>query len=250
VIANHPNGPWDVEAIEKEWQRMLANPTGLARPLVVLSGWRSPAISGRSLAARLRRLTGADPEMVLPVSFWIHGDFDSMVATVIRRVERRWPAAAHSGRTTSIELDVVGISMGGLIARAAAAPAAARRYGLRLAISTLYTLGTPHRGAKLANVIALDSAARCMRPGSPWLQRLDEAYECADYRTVAYARLNDHWVGAGNCAPWGEDPIWFPGPIFGSHELITLDKRILTDLARRLRGEDPIAHPIGPPPHD
>lgn len=247
MIAPDPTQPWNPLGIEREWERMLSAPTGLKRPLVVLSGWRSPAISGRLVASRLRRLTGAPRDMILPIAFWTQADFDRMVASALRCVQARWPDA---GARSTPEIDVVGVSMGGLIARAAAAPAASRRHGSRLAISTLYTLGTPHRGAKLAQIIALDGAAKCMRPGSPWLARLDEALECAEYRIVPYARLNDLWVGARNSAPWGQDPIWFPGPRLGSHELITQDRRILIDIARRLRGEEPLAHPTGPPPQD
>jgi pimeloyl-ACP methyl ester carboxylesterase len=149
VIAPEPTSSraWSPQEIEREWRRLRATPAGLSRPLVVFSGWRSPMIAGRTLAAKLRRLTGADSDMVLPVAFWTHWDFEAMIARALERIGRRWPTGREGSGGSTLEVDVVGVSMGGLVARAAATPAASRRFGARLAIATLYTLGTPHRGA-------------------------------------------------------------------------------------------------------
>lgn len=247
MIATDPNHPLHPASIDREWRRLLDHPVGLRRPLVVFSGWRAPAWAAMNTAERLRRLTGAPRDMVLPVHFTFHNRFDSMLRCAIERVDAAWPTErAHS----TVEIDVVGVSMGGLIARAAAAPATARHVGRRLAIANLYTISTPHRGARLARYIAPDAPARDMRPGSPWLARLDEALLCCEYNLVCYTLLNDLWVGATNTAPPGHHPIWFPGGLFGNHILVTLDRRILIDIARRLRGEEPAAVPNGPPPHD
>jgi pimeloyl-ACP methyl ester carboxylesterase len=246
VIATDPNHPLHPANIDREWRRLLDNPVGLQRPLVVFSGWRAPWWAAWNTAERLRRLTGGARDMVLPVPFTFHNSVDAMVRTAIDRVAEAWPT---DGRTT-VEVDVVGVSMGGLIARAAAAPAAARHHGRRLAIANLFTVSTPHRGAKLARYIAPDTPAREMRTGSAWLARLDEALPCCEYNLVCYTLLNDLWVGARNTAPEGHCPIWFPGRLFGNHILVTLDRRIFIDIARRLRGEPPAACPNGPPPHD
>jgi hypothetical protein len=163
-------------------------------------------------------------------------------------------------------VDVVAVSMGGLVARTAWAEPTevGRNLGVRLNIKTLYTLGTPHRGAKIARWIHIDDAARQMIPGSDFLATMAQASpgigldgeaagadsgggEGGSYTIVPYATLRDSWVGAGNSAPEGQEPIWVPGRILLSHQLITLDRRILADLGRRLRGEAPLAGPSVPP---
>jgi pimeloyl-ACP methyl ester carboxylesterase len=194
------------------------------------------------LARRLRTLTGAGDGEVLPVSYPLCWNVDSAVQRVVERVTDRLGGGAA-------DVDVVAVSMGGLIARAAAAPATARRVGNRLHIARLFTLATPHRGARLSRWIAPDSSARAMRPGSDFLRWLDEAYGCAEYRLICYTRLGDTWVGATNTAPAGVTPIWFPRTI-GSHIYISQDPRITLDIARRLRAEEPLFEPAAPPPHD
>jgi len=88
-----------------------------------------------------------------------------------------------------------------------------------------------------------------MRPGSPFLVRLDERLPDADYEMICYARLRDWWVGARNAAPPGEHPIWVrASPFTMSHLLITRDGRILDDVCRRLIGEEPsLGAPSEPP---
>jgi hypothetical protein len=135
--------------------------------------------------------------------------------------------------------------MGGLIARAAAIPAAGRK---RVRIARLFTLGTPHRGARLAPYIPLDPLVRNMRPGSDLLKRLDG--HRPDYELRCYARLRDSWVGARNAAPAGTQPLWKPGPLIMSHQTISTDSLIRADIARCLRNEAPFAVQGSPSPRD
>lgn len=148
--------------------------------------------------------------------------------------------------------------MGGLVARLAAlAPEAREPFGIptelpRLNIARLFTLATPHRGASLAGIVALDAAARDMKPGSPFLRDLDAAEpDPRLYEMVCYARLRDAWVGATNTAPPGTNPIWVPTPARNlAHLTVSRDRRILLDIARRLRGEPPLALEPSPPPRN
>ena len=103
------------------------------------------------------------------------------------------------------------------------------------------TIATPHRGALLAEntPIIEDRAVTDMYRSSLFLVKLEEAYK-GDYEIIPYARLNDGVVGTINTAPPGRTPIWVSGPVVGgSHLTINEDKRILADIARRLRGEEP-----------
>src|SRR5262249_49610350 len=135
----------------------------------------------------------------------------------------------------------------GLIARAAAAAGNGHR---AVRIARLFTLATPHRGAKITRWLRPDPLTAAMRPGSAFLSRLDEALTNAEYELVCYTRLGDSWVGATRSAPHGRDPFWTPGPPLLSHQTITLDRLIRTDIARRLRGEEPLALRASTPPRD
>ena len=235
----------DAETTRSEWARMSDEPVALERPVVVLAGYRSPPMLAPALKSRLVHLTSHDFDDYLAVSYTLQTDFDNVVEMTVRRVDERWPSVDPE---ETIEVDVVAISMGGLVARYAGVPTDQRTAGgKRLNIRRLYTLASPHRGAKLADAIALDSAARAMRPGSEFLAMLDEQLEVSDYELVCYAHLNDTWVGATRTAPPGREPIWNGGTAIMSHFTASQDKRFQIDIARRLRGEEPLGEPSRPP---
>ncbi|MFI4915473.1 MAG: lipase family alpha/beta hydrolase [Phycisphaerales bacterium JB060] len=249
----NPAYPATNAEVDDAIEAMKDDPVGLDRPVVVLSGWRSPSLTGRSLAGRIRKVTGAGEGRVTSISYTWQAGIPEIAATVAQKVADEYGTTTDpaTGQRWTTEVDVVAISMGGLVARTAwAEPAAVGRDpGVRLNIKTLYTLGSPHRGAKLATWIRLDESARQMKPGSDFLADLDAATlgGAHDLRIVPYATLRDSWVGATNAAPHGQEPIWVPGRIVLSHHLISLDDRILADLGRRLRGEAPLAEPSAPP---
>lgn len=245
----NPSYPASDADIRRERARMAAAPRPLERPVVVLGGWRSPAWQAGGMARRIVGVTSGDPADVLAISYVRTGRIDEAARLVCETVAARWPSPDPE-RTT--EVDVIGVSMGGLVARAAAAGMTgdAPPAPPRLRIRRLFTLGTPHRGARLAALVAPDAAARDMRPGSSYLAALDEAATTAEYELIPYARTRDGWVGATRTAPPGEHPIWTPGPIWLSHMTITWDERILVDMARRLRSEPPLALRGSPPPTD
>lgn len=248
VPLRNPAFPIDYRDAGREFARMSADPKpALARPVVVLAGWRAWAMMPRGIARDLRRLTGATEQCFLPIAFPLGSDITAIAAEVCRRVEQRWPSADDQ-RTA--EVDVVAVSMGGLVARAAAGERTRAGPCKRLRIARLFTIGSPHRGAKLAEHVRIDTASRQMRPGSAFLRLLDEELAHAEYELVCYARLRDTWVGATRSAPDGRCPHWVSGQRILSHNLITQDRRIIADIARRLRGEEPLASGGQEPPAD
>ncbi|MBC2901350.1 esterase/lipase family protein [Streptomyces cupreus] len=70
-------------------------------------------------------------------------------------------------RTGSKQVDVVGHSLGGLIARYYV-----QRLGGDLRVRTLVTLGTPHSGTRVVPLANAHPIVRQMRPGSPVLEEL------------------------------------------------------------------------------
>ncbi len=224
---------------------MRAEPVRLERPVLVLSGWRSPALVSLAMAERLAVMTSGRSEDFFPLAYPLSGDIREIVRRVANETASKYPGES-SERTA--EVDVVAHSMGGLVARAGACGMI--QGAPRLRIARLFTLGTPHRGAKLARAIAPDAAAKAMRPGSSFLAELDERLADAEFELTCYAHLNDRWVGATHCAPPGMEPIWTAGTRAFSHFSVTEDRRILADIARRLRGETPLAQGPSKPPRD
>lgn len=244
--------------VRTEWARMRAAPLALERPVVVAAGWRAWRMMPAGVVRALRELTGDRGEnRFLSEAFPTAWTIQDATRELIGAVAGAWPSD-DPGWT--VEVDVVGVSMGGLVTRLGALPQELRARTPfridaalpRLNVRRLFTLATPHRGSRLANRVALDSAAHSMKAGSAFLRNLD-AVEASPrpYEMVCYARLRDSWVGAGNTAPLGMEPIWVPTPAWGlGHVLVSRDRRILLDIARRLRGEDPLALAGSTPPRD
>ncbi|WP_432117041.1 esterase/lipase family protein [Streptomyces sp. bgisy032] len=90
-------------------------------------------------------------------------------------------------RTGARRVDVVGHSLGGLIARYYV-----QRLGGDTRVRTLVTLGTPHSGTRVAPLADAHPIVRQMRPGSSVLEELTEpAPDCATH-FVSYWSDLDH----------------------------------------------------------
>lgn len=228
---------------------MELDPMPLDRPLVVLGGYRAPYSLVASLSGRLTGMTSGIRADALGVPFLFDGSLELSADRTIENIEERWPS---DDPDWTIEVDVVGISMGGLVARQAwasgqQADGAPRK---RLRIARLFTIATPHQGAVLAETLAVDTPARQMRAGSGFLAALDRADLDRDFELICYARTNDSIVGATRSAPLGENPYWLHGPWLLGHLTVARDWRIAVDIARRLRGETPFAREASEPPGD
>lgn len=242
----NPKFPADPTAVATAERRLRDEAPELPRPVVILAGWRAPALSPWRLEDRLRRLLprGRFLSIAYPLASSVQAAADAVVA----RLERAKAARSSEG---TLEIDVVAISMGGLVARwmLAEPPRALAPWRL----PRLFTLATPHRGAKLANYVRLDEASRQMRPGSDFLDRLHAA-PLADTSLTCYAMLRDWWVGARNAAPPDRAPLWIdaghPLERALSHFLIVQNRAVTLDLALRLAGQPPLAAEGDPPPID
>jgi pimeloyl-ACP methyl ester carboxylesterase len=239
------NPAFDVsdEAVATDLARMRASPVALRRPVVILAGWHAPGVSSLGLEMLLRPVTSARREDFLSISYPFAFSIESAFAKARRLIAARFGHAQ--------ELDLIGISMGGLVARRLAgepSPGASRR------VSRIFTLASPHQGAVLADTITPDPASRHMVRGSGFLRDLDARLENDAPDLTCYTLLNDWFVGATRTAPPGHTPIWLRGrtPLERafSHFLIPRCRPVVADLARRLRGEEPLAHPATPPPRD
>jgi len=228
-------------------REMQAHPRPLQRPVIVLGGYLDPGLGVDQLARRLRDVV--DDVGVISVGFVFCRDFDECRQRVIEVIEEHYPSDDPDWTT---QVDVVAISMGGLVARYAAMPptkddedAASKR----LNIARLYTISTPHQGAQMAELPTVDRVQIAMRADSDFLQQIDPVDDF--YELYCYVRLNDVTIGAENAAPRGSNPWWVATPFLSpSHIGAGSDPRIVADIARRLRGEPPFTTtPPTPLPH-
>jgi pimeloyl-ACP methyl ester carboxylesterase len=219
--------------------RMRRTPVPVARPVVILNGYHAWEGLAASLLHHLVRHTSRQPRDFHHVSYMFMTDTSRVRHYAIDQVASRFPLETP--------LDLVGISMGGLIARAASLPAPTDARCLNA--QRIFTLATPHQGARLARVIRPDPASHDMRPGSDFLARLNAA---PPGHVRCYTQTNDTIVGATNTAPPGMLPFWSTGTALMSHFTTSANPIFLSDIARHLRGEPPLLppHAASVPPSD
>jgi len=222
-------------------RQMEDSPKHLQRPVLVIGGYLDFGVTPSLVRSELRAVTADD--RIAPVALFDCNDFDDCREKVIAAVDRAFPTKDPEFTTP---VDVIGVSMGGLAARYAAAPDPAGKSHRRLKIARLFTISSPHQGAVMAILPTFHKLVLQMRHGSDFLGCLDQARCGREYEIFPYVRLNDGWVGESNAAPPGQVPWWVPNPFLqGSHLGAAADPRILADIARRLRGEEPFTR--GPP---
>ncbi len=213
---------------QQDLGRMKAAPVEAARPIVFLAGISDPSISSGAMVQAIRpTLKGPMVEL----NFFDEFTFDGARQKLLREV------AAQLGCDIDHipPVDVVAFSMGGLVARYGAISDAS---GRRLPIARLYTVSTPHEGARMAGIPMGIPQGEDMCPTSDFLDLLRRAKR--NYELVCYTRLDDVTVGEEFAAPEGVALWWVPTPSGEwSHMAAFSDPRILADIARRLRYETP-----------
>jgi pimeloyl-ACP methyl ester carboxylesterase len=245
----NPSFPLTLKDARLALKEMADDPKPLDRPVIVLGGIYDPGVASSMVADRIRSLVSDDDD-VLSISFFGLGTFDRCRDRVIQRLQDAFP---NDDPDHTIEVDVVAISMGGLVARHAAIAGVDGHPQLR--VQRLFTVSTPHRGANMAKWPTFDRRAIDMRAQSSFLASLESDLETAQYEILPYVRLGDVVVGESNAAPPGRHPWWvrnIPGSM--AHMFSMFDARLLADIARRLRGEAsystiPAAALPGSPPH-
>ncbi len=216
-------------------RRMRREPKPLSRPLVVAGGIHDPGFVAPHVARVLGAATSGSAS-IISVAF-VGPGARTLDACRDRLIDAVHETFGHADGDVTAEVDVVGYSMGGIVARHAATR---RTEGRRLGIRRLFTISTPHRGARLAALPTFDQRKIDMRPGSDFLAALDRDLAAASYEVYPYARVGDLVVGTENTAPTGRGPWWVVGgPLVLSHLGAGHDPRILADIARHLRGDPP-----------
>lgn len=244
-MIRNPDFHLEDAALEADLARMARDRKALERPVVILGGWHSPGVANWSVESVLRPHTSGRADDFLSITYPLKMSVGSAAEAAVRAVREHglWER----------ELDIVGVSMGGVIARGLAAGVFGHG---EPRVRRIFTIATPHRGAKVARVAMVDRCTWELRPGSKLITGLNQRNGRAGEgpELVCYGALRDWWIGARNTAPPWMQPHWIDVPPglgrLCSHFAINHDRRVLVDIARRLRGEEPIAQRASEPPRD
>lgn len=216
-------------------KREAAKPYKLDRPLIVCGGIFDIGFGPALYANELDPYVSGGP--IVRVAFADCVSFAACRRRLVTAIDRAIGPGGDPDATT--EVDVIGQSMGGLVAMYSAATDPS--LGRRVKIRRLYTLSSPLSGASRAGKMPLDllTLVRDMRPGSAFYA--DLAKHSIDYELVSYTRLRDPIVGEQYTAAPGQSSYWLDGPWWDpAHTGSFRDNRILLDIVRRLRGEEPV----------
>ncbi|MEV7014441.1 alpha/beta fold hydrolase [Streptomyces sp. NPDC093991] len=164
----------------------LPAPEGAARlaaearpPVVLLHGF----IDNRSVFVLLRRSLAQHGRQ--PIESLNYSPLTCDIRTAAELFGRHVEQVCE--RTGSDRVDVVGHSLGGLIARYYV-----QRLGGDRRVRTLVTLGTPHSGTRVAPLANAHPIVRQMRPGSPVLEELAQPAPGCRTHFVAFWSDLDH----------------------------------------------------------
>jgi pimeloyl-ACP methyl ester carboxylesterase len=230
----NPSLPVSIDMATRDLKRMTDDPKPLDRPLVIITGFMDPGIAAVSLESRFRCISGDC--RIVAISLFECGSFESCRRKVMRTVDGAFPCADQMQTT---DVDVVGYSMGGLVARLAANPP--QGVARRLRIKRLFTISTPNQGAIRARELPLLHPLQAdMRPGSALITRLNATP--TPYTVYSYIHFGDKVIGETNAVIPGGELWWVSTPALDNPHLgAPGDPRIIDDISRRLRGEMPVA---------
>ncbi len=133
----NPSFPVTIPEAKLDLARIASDPQPLHRPLLVIGGFIDPFVAALSLRMRFRSLTR--DRRIIAVAVGDCLSFEQCRRRIIRAVDRR--IASNDSKQTEA-IDVIGYSMGGVVARYAAM--ANER---RLQIARLFTISSPLLGA-------------------------------------------------------------------------------------------------------
>jgi pimeloyl-ACP methyl ester carboxylesterase len=233
----NPSFPVTVNRAQQILDAYTASPKPLKRPLVIVGGFVDPGFAQLKLTNDFRSYLHDD--RVIGVTLGFSFDVDDFRQRILDAVDKAFPTSDPLNTT---EVDVIGYSMGGVAARYAAVTPAP---GRRLHIAHLYTISSPNMGARETTQLPFNlfKIQEQFRPGSDFLNALNNAVPSHIYPVYSYVCLNDRVIGTQYAAVPGQMAWWLSPPIFfSSHNWAFMDPRIRADILSRLRDDPPLAH--------
>jgi hypothetical protein len=234
---SNPSFPITSTEAHQAIEQMRCNPKSLPRPVLLIGGFLDPSIVPALDQSFFASVT--INAKLIPVSIGFCNSFAECREKVIAAVDTACPSSDPIWTT---EVDVVGASLGGLVARYAAAPSPDSAHPRRLRIARLFSISSPQSGSKLAKDLGFTDFHKEIRPNSAFLKVLAAEDPDAGYKLYPYVLLNDTIIDARYAAPPGDTAFWLPNDsLLPSHDAAMVDQRILADIARRLREEPPFS---------
>ncbi|WP_236240363.1 triacylglycerol lipase [Streptomyces sp. CC228A] len=179
VATAHSGGPGGRQAREPRV------PQWAPPPVVLLHG----LVDNRSVFVLLRRALGRGRHVEALNYSLLTCDLRTAARQLARHVE---DVCARTGHR---QVDLVGHSLGGLVARYYV-----QRLGGDERVRTVVTLGTPHSGTAAVPLAGLHPLVRQMRPGSPVLRELAGPAPGCRTRFVSFWSGLDHWMAPAETA--------------------------------------------------
>ncbi len=230
---SNPSFPVTIDQADFGLSLLREQPKQLERPLVIVGGFMDIGVGPYRYEKSIRPFVKGKIIRIAVADLY---SFNLFRQRLVSRIDE---ALGVVDPNETVEVDVIGQSMGGLIALYAAIDDPA--LGKRVRIKRLFTISSPLTGAKLAlltpfNVFAFQGD---MRPGSMLYQRI--ATTKFDFPIYSYTRLDDGTVGEVFAGLPGIGVWWVDNtPGERAHIAVFRDHRVLLDIVRRLRGEAPI----------
>jgi pimeloyl-ACP methyl ester carboxylesterase len=188
-------------------------------PVVLLPGYLENRLTLWLLKFRLERILGVPVRAMKPVRYFT--GLETLALDYRRQIE------AWMQELGAREVDVVGHSMGGLLARYLAESGQ-----LTDRIRTVVTIAAPHLGSALAT-FGLSRSMRQMRRGSAFLEKLNTGTAPGAVRMVGISSTHDNLVLPWNCAlsPRGDNFIIR----YRGHLTLIMSPEVVRLIARELR---------------
>lgn len=238
----NPSFPISSDEAQHRLLELQKQPKKLERPLVILGGFLDPGFGPDRWKRSLGNVVSGQ---IITITFADLYSFQSFRERVVKTLD---DALGPASPTETAEVDVIGQSMGGLVALYSALNDPA--LGKRVRIHSLFTISSPLTGAKLAMLTPFNvfSYQADMRPDSNLYRRINK--QKFNFPIYSYTRLDDTTVGEMFASLPGLGLWWLDNPPGErAHVGVFRDSRVLLDVALRLRGEKPVAtYPPAPIP--
>ena len=214
--------PQTVPEAKASLEELTRSPVHLAYKLILIHGWRDSDARWNKMVYWLNRCFINADKMVTVVDY----EGDQPIKELTRSVFEKC--------NISGTVDIVGHSMGGLIARQA------NRMGY-VRIHTLFSMASPHEGSYLARYGVGFRQLDDMSPGSQFLNELNADLKSRDFPVVTYWMDGDWLLTAPSSEALGGTNVVLSQsskpPFRYTHNQLVMDERTIYDVIRRLRTE-------------
>ncbi len=189
------------------------------RPLILLHGYAMNRACFLTLASRLSK-AGIGP--IYGFEYWSFSKVSSSARALDRYIE------ALCERLGCQQVDLVGHSMGGVVARYYVSLGAGKERGR---VANLITLGTPHGGSVFSG-FGVGQPNKQLRPRAAFLERLSSARTPVGTKAVAIWSKADALVGTAAQAHWlGAEEVVFDNL---GHISLLYSRRVAAEIAKRI----------------